>query len=353
MPLAARLLLGAALAVLIVAVSLVALGGLSRVVGSLGSAMSGVIGAIAATPKPTATPAPVLEPPILDSPAQPYTNQPTVTLAGTVPRAFIGLPGYQIRIEDSVEGAPAVVLREEAVPSIASFTVPEVQLTAGRNDLTARLVSADGSGDPSPVVTYILDTQPPPVTITSPANGATVNGSSVKISGRTQALSSVAARDEANGATANTTAGGDGSFSLTIALADGVNGITVTATDPAGNTGSAVVGITKGSGALAAHLTATPYKLSAATGGNLSATVTVTDPNGQPLPGAAVQFTITVPGLAPIQPAEIMTDATGTATFSTQVPPGGTSGQTGLVVALVTTTQYGQTSARAGLAVGP
>jgi hypothetical protein len=60
-----------------------------------------------------------------------------------------------------------------------------------------------------------------------------------------------------------------------------------------------------------------------------------------------------VPGLAPIQPGEILTDATGTASFTTSVPAGATTSQTGLAVALVSTDAYGQTSARAALSVGP
>ncbi len=335
------------------AVTLFASGGLSVAVGSLGSAVSSVVGAIAATPKPSVTPAPVLEAPALTAPRQAYTNQPKVTLTGSVPSAAIGQVGDSIRIEVSVEGAAPVPVKDVPVPEIAAFSVPDVPLAPGRNDFTATLISAAGTSDPSGAVTYILDTTPPPVTITSPANGTTVNATSVKIAGTTQPQSTVSARDEANAATVTAQAGTDGSFVLTLPLADGTNGITVTATDPAGNTGQAVVGVTKGSGVLTARLSASPYRLSAGSGGNLTVTVVVTDPNGQPLPGANVQFTITVPGLAPIQPAEMPTDATGTATFTTAVPPGGTAGQTGLATALVTTAAYGQASARAALAVGP
>jgi Glucodextranase, domain B len=353
LPIATRLLLASALVVLVAAVGLVAAGGLSVVVRSLGSAVGGVVGAIAATPKPSVTPAPVLDPPTLAAPAQAYTNRPTVSLTGSLPLSAVGQAGDTIRIEVSVEGAPPVLVKEEPVPSIATFTVADLPLAAGRNDFTATLVTAGGSSDPSPAVTYILDTTAPTVTISSPANGTTVNGTTVKITGSTQAQSTVSARDEANAATATAQAGADGSFTLTVPLANGTNGITITATDPAGNTGTAVVGVTKGSGVLTANLSASPYRISAGSGSNLTVTVVVTDPNGQPLPAASVQFTITVPGLAPIQPAEILTDATGTATFTTMVPPGATTGQTGLATALVTTSTYGQASARAALTVGP
>jgi hypothetical protein len=353
LPLAAQLLLGAALVALVAAVTLTAGGGLSVVVGSLGSAVGGVVGAVVATPTPSASPALALQPPTLAAPAQQYTNQPTVTLSGSLPSAFIGKAGYSIRIEVSVEGAPPVEVKEQPAPSIAAFTVSDVPLQTGRNDITARLVSVDAVSDPSAVVTYILDTTPPDVTITSPKNNATINAATVAISGRTQAGSAVSARDEANAATAHTTAGSDGAFSLTVPLADGVNGITVKATDPAGNAGSTVIGVVKGSGKLTAKLSASPSRISSSKGANLTVRVVVTDPDGQPLAGASVQFTIQVPGLAPIQPGEVLTDATGTAQFTTAVPPGATSTQTGLATALVTTAAYGQTSARAALTIGP
>ncbi|HYM83516.1 MAG TPA: Ig-like domain-containing protein, partial [Candidatus Dormibacteraeota bacterium] len=298
LPLAAQLLLATALVVLVGAVTLAASGGLSVVVGSLGSAVGKVVGAIGATPKASTTAPTLLEAPTLAAPAQQYTNQAKVTVTGSMPRAFIGAAGYSVRVDDSIEGAAPVAVKELPVPAIAELTIVDVPLAAGRNDLTARLVASDGSmSDPSASVTYILDTQPPALTIISPANGSTVNGDTVKITGRTQPSSSIAARDEANAATATATAGTDGSFAITMPLADGTNGITVTATDPAGNTASTVVGVTKGSGKLTAHLTASPYRISAANGANLTVSVTVTDPNGQPLQGASVQFTITVPGL--------------------------------------------------------
>ena len=47
---------------------------------------------------------------------------------------------------------------------------------------------------------------------------------------------------------------------------------------------------------------------------------------------------------------EIVTDANGQASFSTVIPPGAGTGP-GLVVALVTTDQFGETSARPALTV--
>ncbi len=337
---------------LVGAVTLAVAGGLGRVVGSLGSAVGNIVGAITATPRPSSTPLPVIEAPTLVAPTQPYTNQPVVTLTGTIPAAFAGQPGYRIRIEVSVEGAPSTTVEEQAVPPTASFTIPDVPLSAGKNELTARLVGPGGESDASPVITYILDTQPPEVVIGSPKDGSTVNGDTVQIAGRSQPLSNVIARNEANGATATGTAGGDGSFTLTVPLADGINGITITATDPAGNTGSTVIGIRRGSGQLAANLSVTPLKLSAKTGGALSVTVSVSDPNGQPLAGATVTITIQITTLAPIQPSPVVTDATGTATFATTIPPGADPG-TGLATALVTTDQFGQATARAALSITP
>ena len=122
------------------------------------------------------------------------------------------------------------------------------------DDVAAYLeaVIAEGDDDPaqitqalgdesSPIVTYILDTTKPKVTISAPVDKATIDGTSVTIVGKTQGRSSITARNEANGHTAIGVADGKGSFQVAVPLADGTNAISVTATDPAGNATTAVV----------------------------------------------------------------------------------------------------------------
>ena len=81
-----------------------------------------------------------------------------------------------------------------------------------------------------------------------------------------------------------------------------------------------------------------------------SVRVVVRDPNGAPVEGAMVLFTISVPGIPQIVPSEIPTDATGVASFHTTIPNGATQG-TGPISALVTTGTFGTVTARSVLTI--
>jgi hypothetical protein len=73
-------------------------------------------------------------------------------------------------------------------------------------------------------------------------------------------------------------------------------------------------------------------------------TVVVSDPDGRPLEGARVTFTLAVPNVSAITSPTIETVGDGTATWSTSIPKGA---KTGLVhaTAIIQTSQYGQTTA--------
>jgi len=72
-----------------------------------------------------------------------------------------------------------------------------VELTKGTNDFTVSIVGPAGESDPSAVVRYVFDAAPPKITISSPKNNALVNGKAVKIKGKTQARTTLAARNAA------------------------------------------------------------------------------------------------------------------------------------------------------------
>ena len=121
-----------------------------------------------------------------------------------------------------------------------------------------------------------------------------------------------------------------------------MNAITVTGTDPAGNTAEASVSVKRGTGKLMVALTASPYTIKhSKLPEPVTLTATVTDPDGQALSGAAVTFTLSMPGI-PTVSIDGTTGADGTATFQTTVPKGADVGQ-GSATVLVTTQAYGST----------
>jgi len=350
MPLPARLALVVAVVALAAVMVTTVTGALPRVVSAIGSTLGGVTDKVLATMTPDETLAPIPDAPTLESPDNPYTNKATVTLGGTVPAAVVGRDEYVVRIYVALPDEEPREVREVPVEQTASFVVVDLPLQKGRNDVTATLVGPDGESDPSAVITFVLDTSKPKITVTSPENKARVNGASVKISGKTQGRSTVVARNEATGTSATATAKDNGTFTLKMPLSSGTNAISLTATDLAGNVGTAVLTVRRGSGKLAVALTSSAYRISAA---KLPRTVElraqVTDPNGRAAVGEVVTFTLTIPGVPAIT-GEDVTDGSGVARFRTTIPEGATRGS-GLATAFVSTTEHGDASGRASITI--
>jgi len=346
LPLAIRLILGATV-VLLGAVALTAAGGgLGRLAGIVGGSVDTFIDDLTATPSPSPTEAIVSDSPLIAGPAdgEPYTNVPNVDLVLTIPSDVVGADDTFVRVYVALPEQPPAPITQIPVGASNQLIVP-VTLTEGGNNFTATLLGPGGESEPSPLATWILDTVPPEIALASPANGATVNRQAVDLVGSTQPRSTLVARNEANSGSTTGIAGADGSFSMALPLQPGTNGISITATDPAGNSSTTVISVLRGSGVLSAALTSSTFRISI---GSLPAAVElavlVTDPDGRPLEGAAVTFTLSIPGIQVVT-SDAVTAGDGRAVFRTTVPPGATPGS-GLGTVLVTTPEFGTTSDR-------
>jgi hypothetical protein len=344
---------------ILMVVAVVALGGiivfagvgvLSKVVASISSSFSDAISQVTSTPSPS--PSELIAPnaPTLTLPAESYTNQPTVDLTGTVPQAYIGQEGVTIQVYRQVQGDSVKALTEIPVGQTAGFTVPGVTLGKGSNIFTATLKAAGGESPPSKPVTYVLDTAKPKIAISSPAKDGVVNGKTVTIVGKTQARSALVANNGTNHAVITGKAGDDGAFKLILAIAPGPNAIQIAATDPAGNLGTIVINVSRGGGALQAKITASSYRfIRSHLPDDIILSVLVTDPDGHPVDGARVTFTLTIPGVTPIVQS-LSTDGTGRARWKTAVPGGASLGQ-GVAAVLVETDAFGTTTAQTFLTI--
>jgi hypothetical protein len=322
-----------------------------KAVAGIGSAFAGTLSQITATPSPSPSEGISPDAPTLAPPDQPYTNQATVDLTGTVPNAFVGQAGVTIRVYRSVEGGADEQVADVPVGRTPSFTIRDLELAPGKNEFTSTLVGENGESVPSKAVTYVLDTAKPKVTISKPTKNQVVNGDTVTILGKTQAGSSLVARNTTNGASVTGKADAGGAFKLVLAISSGTNSIVVTATDPAGNKGQAAVNVSRGKGKLTAELTASSYRFSRKSlPRNITLTVTVTDPNGKPLDGATVTFTLTAPGVGPIQ--RTLTTSNGVATWRTTIPKGATVGR-GIAAALIQPPTGRPITAQTIITIGP
>jgi hypothetical protein len=170
----------------------------------------------------------------------PVGGVPTIDI--TAPVAGALLSATPVAVSGSVTGAGVSVTVNGVAATVTggSFSA-QVPLVEGANTLTATATNAAGSASDAVAVT--LDTTPPIVVITTPANGTQTTGDDVLVQG-TVADASPIASFQVNGLDVPLLAGG---FSLTVPLALGANPITAVAVDAAGHTGQAAVEVVRGS----------------------------------------------------------------------------------------------------------
>ena len=160
----------------------------------------------------------------LDSPASPLVSTPTVTVTGTV---------TELHLEKVTIGS-----QQATVGADGAFSVADVPLSEGRNEIRATARDTFGHETVSDPVAYELDATAPQIAITSPANGEVVTSLQIAVTGTVSDAS--LAGVTVNGVTATLDAGA-GTFSAVVALADGANTLTAVATDRGGHTAQATV----------------------------------------------------------------------------------------------------------------
>lgn len=346
-PLATRTLLALSVVLLAGAALLAASGGIGPVLSTLAAGFGSAIGRLTATPVPTHLSGPPTESPRIATPLQPFTNQPSVDLNVTVPPEVVGDAGAKVRIYLALEGLQAVPIVDVPVGTTIRMVVP-FDLTPGRNDISATLFRGGQESDHSPIITWFFDQDPPRITVTSPKDGAAIDRPIANLEGSTQAGTTLVALNTANSASINTVAARDGSFEITLPLAPGANAIEITGIDPAGNQGATSLTLIQGSTDMRVQLRSSLSRISVARHpSSLQLTVQVTDPSGNPLPGAHAFFTLQIPGLAPIS-NELVTAIDGRAIFTTLLVGTLSTGGGGATV-FVTHDDYGESTDRVTL----
>lgn len=118
---------------------------------------------------------------------------------------------------------------------------PASALSDGSHTVTVDVEDHDGNSATQKSTTYKVDTVPPTLNITSPAEGFITATASINIVGKTNDATSspVSITIKLNGTDqGSVTIGSDGTFNKSVTLVEGSNTIIVTATDVAGKTSS-------------------------------------------------------------------------------------------------------------------
>jgi hypothetical protein len=341
-PLVGRLALVVGVLAVAVLVLYIGAGGVGFLANTLGGTVTKFVGSITATPTPIATLSTVADAPSIESPSEPYTNQHQVDLVVTVPSRLAGSPDYRVRVYLALKDQPPAAIDEKPLAATPKMIIP-VTLENGINDFSVTLVGPAGESESSPLARWIFDANPPGIKLSSPKDGAEINRKAVTIDGRTQARSTILIRNTKTNDSISGTAAADGTFALAVPIASGSNVIHIAVTDPAGNDNTLDLTVRRGSGRLRASIASSVYSIyQKDLPTDVRLTVLVDDPDGSPLAGARVTFTLSLPGIPTIT-GDAITDENGQAVMATKVPKGASKGS-GSAAVLVQTTDFGKTT---------
>ena len=241
--------------------------------------------------------------PTLDALPQ-YTKDASLLVQGLIP-SFVRAADRKVAV--SLNGGAAVTVSYDAN---GRFAVP-LTLAVGTNQLVVSLVSATDTIAASKA-TVVYSKTPPPLTLSVPKNGDSVDGPNLTVQGKSAPGATVLVNDR------TVIVGEDGSFSDTSTVQPGSLPITVIARDRAGNETKTQLTVTVKASAAPAATTVVGVSLAQATvkpGGFVTAHIGVSNA-GLPVAGVTVSLQV---GVIPIGTA--VTDATGNATISFFAPP--------------------------------
>lgn len=167
------------------------------------------------------------------------SKQPVVfTVTDETDGSGIDLTTLVVKQDGTAVASSAV--KTTAVTNGYSVTyTPATALTDGSHTVTIDVKDHDGNSAAQKSTTYTVDTVPPTLNVTSPADGLVTNKAALTVAGTTNDATSspVTVTIKLNGTDQGAvTVGTGGAFTKAITLAEGSNTIIVTATDAAGKT---------------------------------------------------------------------------------------------------------------------
>ncbi|MHB8845762.1 MAG: Ig-like domain-containing protein [Nitrospirota bacterium] len=170
--------------------------------------------------------------PVLGQPASP-TRTAQTSISGTAEA------GSTVQVSATGPDGLSSVIGTLTADAQGGFTILGITLLEGTTSFTAQ--ASDAAGNRSIVsapVAVTLDTEPPVITLTGPANNSFAGTPTVQVTG---SLNDASATLTINGTAVPLNSG---SFSHEATLTSGLNSLVLVATDPAGNSASSTVLVT-------------------------------------------------------------------------------------------------------------
>lgn len=161
------------------------------------------------------------------------TDKPTFKFTVADSESGVDLTSLKLTIDSTVIEASDLTIGDPDASGVreVSYT-PATGLAEGAHTVKAYAADNDGNTTETAATSFNIDTVPPTLNVSSPADGLITNAASVTVEGTTNDATSTPVTLTVNGEAV--TVGNDGSFSKEVTLAEGSNTITVVATDAAG-----------------------------------------------------------------------------------------------------------------------
>lgn len=161
-----------------------------------------------------------------------YITNTTPTIEFTLTDADSGVSSGTIAV--TIDGtAISSVTKTEITGGYKCTCTPEA-LKDGVHTISVTASDNDGNAASAKTSSFTVDTVPPTLSVTAPAEGLITKKSTVTVTGKTDDATSKPVTVTVNGTAV--TVGTDGAFSKDVTLANGSNTITIIAKDKAGKT---------------------------------------------------------------------------------------------------------------------
>jgi Glucodextranase, domain B/Bacterial Ig-like domain len=230
------------------------------------------------------------------------TAPPTIAIASPTDGSYSRNPSIQVT--GTIGGPVVSVTVNDQAASLGSGTfTAAVTLAQGYNQVLA--VAADAAGNQaSTAIAVTLDTQPPTLSLATPAPGSLTNQPQVQVAGTATDDTGIALLKVAG----QPVAVDNGSFAASVPVAEGANTIEVDAFDLAGNEQTATVTVTRFS--IPSVVITSPPDLSYVSGTTLTVSGTVAAPVSVSVNGVAATLsgtTFTAPGVPLVEGGNTVT----------------------------------------------
>ena len=161
-----------------------------------------------------------------------YITNATPTIEFSVTDADSGVNSGTIAV--TIDGTAISSVTKTAITGGYKCTCTPEALKDGAHTISVTASDNDGNAASAKTSSFTVDTVPPTLSVTAPAEGLITKKSTVTVTGKTDDATSKPVTVTVNGTAV--TVGTDGAFSKDVTLANGSNTITIIAKDKAGKT---------------------------------------------------------------------------------------------------------------------